>query len=79
MAGGWRRLHSEELHKLYTLPIIIRVIKLRRMGWEGHVTCVGEMRNAFKMLVGKPEVKRQLGSSRRRWEGNIRMDLREIK
>jgi hypothetical protein len=39
---------------------------------------MGEMRNAYKILVGKPEGKRPLGRSRHRWEGNIRMDLREV-
>jgi hypothetical protein len=39
---------------------------------------MGEKRNAYRILVGKPEVKRPLGSLRRRWEDNIKMDLREI-
>jgi hypothetical protein len=57
---------------------IIRVIKSRRIGWAGHVAHMGEMRNALNVLVGKPGRKRPLGRSRRRWERNIRMDLREI-
>jgi hypothetical protein len=54
------------------------MITSRRMNWAGHVTRMGEMRNAYRMLVGKPEGKRPLGRSRCKWEDNIRMDLREI-
>jgi len=50
----------------------------RRMRWAGHVALVGEMRNLYKILVGKPEGKRSLERRRFRWEDNIRMDLREI-
>jgi hypothetical protein len=75
-AGGWRRLHNEELHNLYASPII-RVIKSRRMRWAQHVACMGEMRNAYNILFGKPEGKRPLGRPRRRRKANIRMDLRE--
>jgi hypothetical protein len=78
VARGWRRLHNEELHNLYTPLNIIRVIKLRRLKWAGHVARMGEMRIPYNILVGKPEGKRLLGRPRRRWEGNIRMDLREI-
>jgi hypothetical protein len=51
MAGGWGRLHNEELHNLYASPHIIRVIKSRRMRWVGHVACMGAMRNAYNILV----------------------------
>jgi hypothetical protein len=57
VAGGWRRLHIEELHNLYTSLNIIRMIKSRRMRWEGHVARMGQLRNAYKVLVGKPERK----------------------
>jgi hypothetical protein len=53
-------------------------MKSRRMRWEGHVACMGEMRNAYSILVGKPAGKRPLGKPRHRWEDNIRMDLGEI-
>jgi hypothetical protein len=46
VVGGWRRLHNEELHDLYTLPNIIRVIKSWCMRWVGHVTRMEEMRNS---------------------------------
>jgi hypothetical protein len=57
---------------------IIRQIKSRIMRWAGHVARMGEERNVYKVLMGKPEVKRPLGKPRRRWEDGIRMDLREI-
>jgi hypothetical protein len=61
VTGGWRKLHNEELHNLYSSPSIIRMIKSRRMRWEGHVARMGENRNAYRILVGKPEEKRPLG------------------
>jgi hypothetical protein len=76
--SDWRKLHNEELHRLYSSPSIIRMIKSRRMRWSGHVARMGEKRNAYRILVGKPEGKRSLGRSRRRWVDNINMDLREI-
>jgi hypothetical protein len=72
--GGWRRLHGKELHNLYALRDIIRVIKSRRMRWAGHVARMGEMINVYNILVGKPEERRSLGKHRRRWDDNIRMD-----
>jgi hypothetical protein len=78
MIAGWRKLHNEELHNLYCSPSIIRIIKSRRMRLAGHVARMGEKRNAYRILVGTPERKRPIGRPRRRWEDNIRMDLREI-
>jgi hypothetical protein len=57
VTGEWRKLHSGELHNLYSSPNIIRQIKSRRMGWIGHVACMGEGRNVYRVLVGKPEEK----------------------
>jgi hypothetical protein len=54
---------------------LIRIIKSRRMKWVGHVALMREKRNAYRLLVGKPEGKRPLGRPRRRWMDNIRMDL----
>jgi hypothetical protein len=54
------------------------MIKSRRMRWVGHVTRMGETRNAYRILLGKPEGKRPLGRPRRRWVDNIEMNLREI-
>jgi hypothetical protein len=59
--GGWRKLHNEELHNLYSSPSIIRIIKSRRMRWAGHVARMGEKKNMYRLLVGKPEGKRSLG------------------
>jgi hypothetical protein len=78
VTGEWRKLHSEELHNLYSSPDIIRQVKSRRMRWAGHVERIGEERNVYKVLVEKPEGRRPLGRPRRRWEDGIRMDLREI-
>ncbi|KAJ4439183.1 hypothetical protein ANN_15142 [Periplaneta americana] len=78
ITGEWRKLHNTELHALYSSPDIIRNIKSRRLRWAGHVARMGESRNAYRVLVGKPEGKRPLGRPRRRWEGNIKMDLREV-
>jgi hypothetical protein len=75
--GGWRKLHTEELHSLYSSPNIIRMIKSRRMRWAGHVARMGGNRNAYSVLVGKPLGKRTLGRPRCRWVDNIKMDLRD--
>jgi hypothetical protein len=64
VTGEWRKLHNEELRHLYSLPSIIIIIKSRRMKWAGHVARRGEKRNAYRLLVGKPEGKRPLGRPR---------------
>jgi len=76
--GEWRKLHSEKLNDVYCSPNIIRVIKLTRMRWEGHVARIGERRGVCRVLVGKLEGKRPLGRTRRRWEDNIKMELQEL-
>jgi hypothetical protein len=73
VVGSWKRLHNEELRNLYPSPYIIRVNKSREFRWTGHVARMGEMRNSYKIFVGKPE-----GRPRRRWEDNTRMDRRQI-
>ena len=78
VTGKWRKLHNEELNDLYSSPNIIRMFKLRRMRWEGHVARMGERRGAYKVLVGKPEGKRPLGRPRLRWDDNIKMYLQEV-
>jgi hypothetical protein len=78
VTGGWRKLPNEELRNLYSLPNIIIIIKSRRMRWAGHVARMGEKRIVYRLLVGMPEEKRQLGRLRRRWIDNIKMDLLEI-
>jgi hypothetical protein len=63
---------------LYSSPGIIIIIKSRRMRWAGHVARMGEKRNAYRILVRKPEGKRPMGRPRRRWVDNVKMDLREL-
>jgi hypothetical protein len=76
--GEWRKLHNEKLCDLYSSPSIIRIIKSRWMRWAGHIERMGEKRNAYRLLVGKPERKRPLGRPRCRWVDNIRKDLEEV-
>jgi hypothetical protein len=78
VTGEWRKLHNEELNNPYSSLNIGWVIKSRRMRWVGHVALIGEGRVVYRVLVGKPEGRRPLERSRRRWEDNIRMDLREV-
>jgi hypothetical protein len=76
--GSWRKLHNDELHNLYSSPNIVRAIKSRRMGWTGHVARMREWRGVYRVLAGRPEIKRPLGRPRRRWYDNIKLDLRKI-
>jgi hypothetical protein len=75
VTGGWRKLHNEELHNLYFSPSIIRIIRIRIMRWAGYVARIGEKMNVYRLLVGKPEGKRQLGRPRRRWTDNIKLEI----
>jgi hypothetical protein len=77
VTGEWRRLHNEELYALYSSPNIIRVIRSRRLRWAGHVACMGQKRQAYRVLVGRPEGRRALGRPRSRWEDNIKMELQK--
>jgi len=74
--AGWRKLHNQQLHNLYSLPNINRMSKWRRMRLAGHVARMGETRTAYKILVRNPERKRQLRRTNHRWLDNIRLDLR---
>jgi hypothetical protein len=76
--GSWRKLHNDEIHSLYSSPNVVTVIKSRKMRWAGHVARMGEGKGVYRVLVGRPEGKRPLEIHRRRWEYNIKMDLREI-
>jgi hypothetical protein len=78
VTGEWKKLHNKELHDLYSSPSIIRIIEPRRMRWAGHVARMWEKKNAYRVLVGKPEGKRPLGRPRRRWMDNIGIDLGEV-
>jgi hypothetical protein len=76
VTGERRKLHNEELNNLYSSPSVVRVIISRRMRWAGNVARMG--RGVYRVLVGKPEGKRPLGTPRRKWEDNIKMDLQEL-
>jgi hypothetical protein len=78
VTGEWKKLLNEQLHDLYCLPNIVRVIKSRRMRQAGYVARMGEERDMYRVLVGKPERKRPRGRPRFRWEDNIRMELQEV-
>jgi hypothetical protein len=80
VTGGCSKLHNEELRDLYSSPSIITITKSSRMRWAGHVARMGEKRNVFRLLVGKPEGKRprSRSRSRRRLVDNIKMDLVQI-
>jgi len=58
--GGQRKLRNEELHNFYSLPNIVRVIKSGRMRWMGHVVCTWDMRNTYRIVVRKSQLKRSL-------------------
>jgi hypothetical protein len=75
---GWRKLHNEAFYNLYSSPSIIRMSKLGTIRSEGRAARMGEKRNVYRILVGKPEGKRPLGRRRCRWVDNIKMDLSEI-
>jgi hypothetical protein len=75
VTGEWRKLHNEDLNDL---PNIVRVVTSRKVRWAGHVARMGEDRAVHRFLVGKPEGKRPLARPRRRWEDNIKMDVKQV-
>ena len=72
----WRRLHKQELYDHYSTPNSIRVMNSRR--WAGHVARMGDRRVTDRVLVGRPDWRRQLGKHRCRWKGNIKMCIQEV-
>jgi hypothetical protein len=76
LTSNWR-LHNEEFHNLYSSPSIIRTLKEHRRRWEGRVAIMAEKRNAYRILVGKPQGKSPLGRPNCRWE-NVKIDPGEI-
>jgi hypothetical protein len=77
--GSWRKLYDDELHSLYFSVNIVRVIKLRRMRWAGHVERMEEERGVYRVLVRRLEGKRPLGSPKRRWEITLRWMLGRLR
>jgi hypothetical protein len=77
VTGGWRKLHNEVLHSLYSSPSIIRIIS--RLRWARHIAGMGEKRKAYRILARKPEEMRPLGRPRRGWVDNIKMDLKRAR
>jgi hypothetical protein len=73
--GHWRKLHSEEDHNLYSSQNIVMIINSRRIRWVGHLAHTGEMRNAYRILVRKPEGNRPLGRPGCRWEDILKWIL----
>ena len=78
ITGEWRKLNNAKILALYSLPNKIRNLKSRRLRWAGHVARMKKFRNSYRVLMGKPEGMRPLGRPRRRWEDNVKMDLREV-
>jgi hypothetical protein len=72
------RLYAKLQNEKSCSSRIVRVIKSRRMRWAGHVVRMEERRGVYRVLVGRPGGQRPLGSPRRRWEDNIKMDLQEL-
>ena len=71
-------MHIVELHALYSSPNIIRNLESSRLTWAEHVARMEQSRNAYRVLVGKPDGKKPLWRPRHRWEGNIKIALREV-
>jgi len=78
VTGEWRKLHNLELNDLYSSANIVRVIKLRKMRWAGHVARMWESRGAYRVLLGRREGKRPHRRHIRRWDHNIKMDLQKV-
>jgi hypothetical protein len=78
VTGDWGKLRNGELSALHSSPNIIRMMKSRRIRWAGQLALMGEKKNAYWNLEGKPEGKMSLGKPRRRWENNIKRDLKVI-
>jgi hypothetical protein len=78
VTGGWRQLHNEEFHNLFSSPSIIRMINSTRIRWAEHAARMGRRGDAYRILVGKPEGNVLVGRTRCGWVDNIKMNLRGI-
>jgi len=72
VTGERWKLHNDKLNGLHSSPIIVRVIKSRRIRWTGYVARMGEKRGVYRVLVGKPDGRRPLGRHKHRWEYNVK-------
>jgi hypothetical protein len=79
VTGEWKRLHNEELYKLYSSPNVLPVIKSRRMRWAGHVARMGEKGGVYRVLGWKPERKKPFGRPKHRWLNNIKMYFQQTR
>jgi hypothetical protein len=77
VTGSWRKLHTQKLHNMYSVPNIIEVIKQRMTKWTGYVYCTGERRNVYRLLVEKPEEKTGLRRSICIWVDNTKINHKE--
>jgi hypothetical protein len=73
VTGGWRKLHTGDVHNLYFSTNSVRMVRSGTVLWAGHVARMGVIINAYKIVFDRPEEKRPLGISGRRWEDNIKM------
>jgi len=78
VTAEWRRLHNNELYKIYSSPNFTAIIKSGILRFAGHVARMGERSGAYRVLVGRPHAKRTLGITRRRWEDSIKIGLLEL-
>jgi len=78
ITGEWRKLYKEALNDLHSTPNIIRVINSRRTIWAEHVARMGERRNLYRVVVGKPEGRRPYGRPKHTWKDDIKLDLQEV-
>jgi hypothetical protein len=74
---GWRKICNEALRNMNSSAVITRMINSRRMKLAEHVARIAYKMNAYRILVGKPEGKRQLDGPRNRWEDNFKLVLKK--
>jgi hypothetical protein len=78
LMGSWMKLYVKELNNFYSSPVIVSIIKSRNIRILWHIARMRKMRNAYRVLVEKPERRKSLARPRHRWEDNIKTNLEEI-